>query len=194
MTPCSSGARLKPQNWAAFDLSAGKRVKRRLRHRRTREGPAMRPRGAGRFWHWIRSNIFDGWQVAGTLGLLIGASLVVALVMNAKHRLPMTNAAIKLVQTVGSQAQEMVPEPSASPSPEPSASPSASPSSDQSGGAVSQAQPAAKPTTSRSVRRAGPTATTQPAPPSSPPPTPLPTPPPTPKPGPTLPVPCLPKC
>ena len=117
----------------------------------------MRSRGAGRFRHWIRSNVFDGWQVAGALGLLIGASLVVALMLNAKHRLPTTSAAIQLVQTVGSEAQQLVP--GLSPSPEPSASPS----TDQGGGGVTQTQPLVKPTTSRTARRAGPTATSSPS-------------------------------
>lgn len=123
----------------------------------------MRSRNARGSWHWIRSNLFDGWQVVGTIGLLIGTSLVVALVLNAKHRLPNTNAAIQLVHTIGSDAQHLLPEasPSAEPSASPSAEPSAAPSPDQTG--VSQAQPAVKPTAVRSIRRPPPTATSQPS-------------------------------
>src|SRR3989442_15794469 len=93
----------------------------RSRHRR-REGPAMQRRNARRFGHIGRLNFIDGWQVFGTIGLVVGALTFGILIANGRHVLPATGSAVRLVlQTLTSES------PHAHPVVEPTPSPTASP-------------------------------------------------------------------
>jgi hypothetical protein len=71
--------------------------------------------------HWIRQNLFDGWQMLGAVGLLVGALGLGLLLMMAEHHLPDSGGTFKLVQTVVSDL------PFVHPSDEPTVAPSASP-------------------------------------------------------------------
>jgi hypothetical protein len=84
----------------------------------------MQRRNARRFGHWARLNVIDGWQVFGTIGLVVGALTFGILVANGRQVLPATGSAVRLVlQTLTSEsphAQSAV-EPAPSPTPSPAA-------------------------------------------------------------------------
>ena len=53
--------------------------------------------------HWLRTNVFDGWQVLGTVGLAIGAVGFALLLLKAGHALPSTGSTFQLLETLGSE-------------------------------------------------------------------------------------------
>ena len=92
--------------------------------------------------HWLRSNVFDGWQVLGTVGLAIGAFGFALLLLKAGHALPSTGSTFQLLETLGSEvpmvhasatpvpipSDTMTPSPTPRPSiPQPSVSPTPTP-------------------------------------------------------------------
>jgi len=121
------------------------------------------------FWRWTRLNLFDGWQVLGTIGLVAGAFVFSVMLVQARH-LPSTGSAFQLVQTL------VVSTPTPQPGPE--ASPESSPSP-ASVNPVTVVVP--KPSASHAVyRRPNPTAVPTSAPTATPSPSPTTTPTPTP--------------
>src|SRR6267143_3625904 len=87
-------------------------------------GPAMHRWNARRFGHWARLNLFDFWQVLGTIGLIAGALTFGILMASARNVLPATGSAVRLVlQTLVPESPPVQPtvEPSPSPSPSPAA-------------------------------------------------------------------------
>src|SRR5437667_426902 len=78
---------------------------------------AVQPHDGG-FWRWTRLNLFDGWQVLGTIGLLAGVFVLSIMLAQTKHVLPSTGSAFQLVQTLVTDR----PTPQASPEPSPAAS------------------------------------------------------------------------
>jgi len=92
---------------------------------RSKEGPAMHRRNARSSGHWIRQNLFDCWQVLGTIGLLFGIFAFTILIGHSRHVLPSTGSAIQLLQTFVSNSPLAEPtvEPTAAPAPSPSPSP-----------------------------------------------------------------------
>src|SRR6059058_6149118 len=53
--------------------------------------------------HWLRTNVFDGWQVLGTVGLAVGAVGFALLLLKAGHALPSTGSTFQLMDTLGSE-------------------------------------------------------------------------------------------
>jgi hypothetical protein len=118
------------------------------------------------FWRWARINLFDGWQVLGTIGLVAGAFVFSVMLVQTKH-LPSTGSAFQLVQT-------LVPDkPTPQPSPEPTPEASPAPTAANPGVAVVQ-----RPSASRSgvYRKPAPTPVPTSAPTASALPIPVPTP------------------
>src|SRR2546430_7292955 len=64
----------------------------------------MRLRNARSVGHWIRRNLFDGWQVLGTIGLAVGACGFALLLLKAGHALPSTGSTFQLLETLVSEA------------------------------------------------------------------------------------------
>ena len=62
----------------------------------------MKPRNARNVGHWIRRNLFDGWQVLGTVGLAVGAVGFALLLLKA-GALPSTGSTFQLLETLGSE-------------------------------------------------------------------------------------------
>ena len=62
----------------------------------------MQRRNARAIGHWLRSNVFDGWQVLGTVGLAIGAVGFALLLLKA-GALPSTGSTFQLLQTLVSE-------------------------------------------------------------------------------------------
>ena len=105
----------------------------------------MQPHDGG-FWRWTRLNLFDGWQVLGTIGLLAGVFVFSIMLAQTKHVLPSTGSAFQLVQTL--VTDRPTPEPSSEPSPQ--ASPT--PASVNTGTAVIQKPSASRSGVSRTKR------------------------------------------
>ena len=63
----------------------------------------MQLRNARNVGHWIRRNLFDGWQVLGTIGLAVGACGFALLLLKAGHALPSTGSTFQLLETLGSE-------------------------------------------------------------------------------------------
>src|SRR5438034_2823960 len=63
----------------------------------------MHLRNARNVGHWIRRNLFDGWQVLGTVGLAVGAVGFALLLLKAGHALPSTGSTFQLLETLGSE-------------------------------------------------------------------------------------------
>ena len=63
----------------------------------------MQLRNARNVGHWIRRNLFDGWQVLGTIGLAVGAFGFALLLLKAGHALPSTGSTFQLLETLGSE-------------------------------------------------------------------------------------------
>src|SRR5438046_5997315 len=63
----------------------------------------MQLRNARNVGHWIRRNLFDGWQVLGTVGLAVGAFGFALLLLKAGHALPSTGSTFQLLETLGSE-------------------------------------------------------------------------------------------
>src|SRR5204863_501111 len=70
-------------------------------------GPAMQLRNARNVGHWIRRNLFDGWQVLGTIGLAVGAFGFALLLLKAGHALPSTGSTFQLLETLGSEVRQL---------------------------------------------------------------------------------------
>ena len=80
-------------------------------------------RKAMRFRRLVRLNLFDGWQVLGTLGVIVGTFAVAILPLSGRHVLPSTSSTIHLLQTFLSEPSN--PRRTAEPTPQPSPSPEA---------------------------------------------------------------------
>src|SRR5438094_7923393 len=63
----------------------------------------MELRNARNVGHWIRRNLFDGWQRLGTFGLAVGAFAFALLLLKAGHALPSTGSTFQLLETLGSE-------------------------------------------------------------------------------------------
>src|SRR5207253_2038820 len=62
----------------------------------------MQLRNARNVGHWIRRNLFDGWQVLGTVGLAVGAFGFALLLLKA-GALPSTGSTFHLLETLVSE-------------------------------------------------------------------------------------------
>ena len=123
----------------------------------------MQRRDARRSGYWKRLNIFDGWQVLGTIGLVVGALTFGMLITHTRPSLPSAGSTIQLLQTLVSHT------PLAQPSAEPTVE--ASPSPEAVAPATGQAP---VPSASRSGTPARPAPSRSPAPTASATPTPSP--------------------
>lgn len=117
----------------------------------------MRHSNARGIGPWSRSNLFDGWQVLGTIGLLAGALAFGALISHIKPNLPSTGSTIHLLQTFVSHS------PFAQPSTEPTVEPWPSPGPEAVSPATGRSE-APVPSASRSGSTRNPTPARSPAP------------------------------
>lgn len=88
----------------------------------------MQRRNARRSGHLARLNFIDGWQVFGTIGLVVGALTFSIVIANGREVLPATGSAVQLVlQTLDSESSRLQPpvEPTVSPTPSATPSPAA---------------------------------------------------------------------
>src|SRR2546422_5753903 len=81
----------------------------------------MQLRNARKIGHWIRTNLFDGWQVLGTIGLAVGAFGFALLLLKAGHALPSTGSTFQLLETLVSEVPHV--QATATPTGEATASP-----------------------------------------------------------------------
>src|SRR2546430_3288263 len=118
----------------------------------------MRHWDARRLGLRARQNLFDGWQVLGAIGLLVGALAFGALISHVKPSMPSTGSTVQLLQTLVSHT------PLAQPSADPTVEPSPSPQPADPTGASAAPLPGAAWSPARAARPAPP----RPQPPSRP--------------------------